>query len=140
MLFVDTDLLAASGTARALLFVEADLFFVAGVASVGTGGGEGFVELFVTFPSDVRSLRREVGLSFYLDCCRFCGDSVTPIRGREDTEGDRYAGVKVQVGWSRGVLSCMPLEPLREQFERKTRKNFLAPFEGDLTGETVERG
>jgi hypothetical protein len=64
------------------------------------------VSLFVTFPSDARSLRRELDFTLYLDLgsCLFC-DSVTPIRGREDTEGDRDASVKVQIGWSRGVLS-----------------------------------
>jgi hypothetical protein len=93
-------------TAGSVFLIDADLLLKPGVAAVGGDGCcEGFKMLFVTFPSDVRSLRRKLDFSFYLDFCRFFGDSVTPIRGREDTEGDRYAGVKVQVGWSRGVPS-----------------------------------
>jgi hypothetical protein len=72
---------------------------------VGGGGDAGFV----TFPSDARSLLREVDFTLYLDFCGFC-DSVTPVRGREDTERDGDAGVKVQIAWSRGVPSCKPLE------------------------------
>lgn len=111
MLVVDMDLLAVVDLssrkgAGAVLLIDANLLLEPGVAAVGGDGCcEGFKMLFVTFPSDVRSLRRKLDLSFYLDFCRFFGDSVTPIRGREDTEGDRYAGVKVQVCWSRGVPS-----------------------------------
>lgn len=61
MLFVDMKLLAVGcWAAEAVFFVDTDFFFVAGVAVVGwvDGGREGLVELFVTFPSDVRRLRR----------------------------------------------------------------------------------
>lgn len=60
VLFVDMDLVAALGAAVAVFFVDTYFFLVAGVAAVGRadGGREGFVVLFVTFPSDVRSLRR----------------------------------------------------------------------------------
>jgi hypothetical protein len=61
-LFVDVDFLARRlWAAEAVFLVDADLFAVAGVASVDrrllNGGGEGFAMLFVTFPSDLRSLR-----------------------------------------------------------------------------------
>jgi hypothetical protein len=54
---VNVDLLAMTWAADAVFFVDADFFLVAGVAAVGRDGGrEGFVALFVTFPSDDRSL------------------------------------------------------------------------------------
>lgn len=54
----DVDFLAVlCWTADAVFFVDADLLFIARVATVGRDGGrEGFVMLFVTFPSDDRSL------------------------------------------------------------------------------------
>jgi hypothetical protein len=64
VLFVDADFLTAGRAAVAVFFVDTHFLLVAGVAVVGTavgradGGREGFVVLFVTFPSDVRSLRR----------------------------------------------------------------------------------
>lgn len=48
-------------TAGSVLFVDSDLLLKLDVAALlvdGDGGREGFVKLFVTFPSDVRSLRR----------------------------------------------------------------------------------
>ena len=71
---VHVDLVSAGAT-EAVSLVDADLFLVARVAAVRvrrlTGGGEGLVVLLllVTFPSDVRSLSREVGLLLYLDLC-----------------------------------------------------------------------
>jgi hypothetical protein len=46
--------------AGAVLFVDPDLLLELDVAVLvdGDGCGEGFVKLFVTFPSDVRNLRR----------------------------------------------------------------------------------
>jgi hypothetical protein len=46
-------LLRLLGTTEVLFLVDADLFLDVGVAVVGrvNGGGEGFVCLFVTFPS-----------------------------------------------------------------------------------------
>lgn len=63
VLFVDMDLFAVLLGAGAVLFVDTDLFFVVGVAASSRrwlvdGGREGFAMLFVTFPSDVRSLGR----------------------------------------------------------------------------------
>lgn len=105
-LLVDVDLLAVMRAVKVLFLVDTD-FLEAGLAAVlrrllVDGGCEGLAMLFVTFPSDVR--RRELGFAFYLDFCCFC-DSVTPVRGREDTEGDRDAGFKVQVCGSRSVHS-----------------------------------
>jgi hypothetical protein len=52
-------------TADAVLLVDADLFLDVLVAAVGRkGSGEGFGALFVTFPSDVRSLMRRVLFAF----------------------------------------------------------------------------
>lgn len=55
MLFVDVDLFAGSRTAETVFLVDSDLFLVLNVAAVGglllDGGREGFVMLFVTFPS-----------------------------------------------------------------------------------------
>lgn len=107
---VDVDLLLVqvcwAAVVQAFLFVDADFFFDDVLVALRAGRGEGVIASFVTFPSDVRSLLRVLYFSLYLDfCCFLCCDSVTPIRGREDTEGDRDAGVKVQVDWSRGVLS-----------------------------------
>jgi len=103
-LLVDVDLLAVLlRAANAVLLEDADFLLDAGLLlglRGADGGREGFdMLLFVTFPSDVRR-------SLYFDLLAgFLGGSVTPVRGREDTEGDRNAGFKVQVGWSRGVRS-----------------------------------
>lgn len=87
------------GTTEALFFVDANLFLDVSVVVLlllllgsrrrrEDGSGEGFVDLFVTFPS-VRSLLLELCfLFFYLDAGRFLNFRV-PIRRREDTEGDR---------------------------------------------------
>jgi hypothetical protein len=111
-LLVDADLLAVlllllllrAGLVRFL--VDADVGEVGFATVLGPvvlvdGGCEGLAMLFVTFPSD--GGRRELGFAFDLDFGYLRGDSVTPVRGREDTEGDRYAGVKVQVCESRDV-------------------------------------
>jgi hypothetical protein len=53
-LLVDMNFFAVLlGTTEALFLMDADLFLDVGVAVVGrvNGGGEGFVCLFVTFPS-----------------------------------------------------------------------------------------
>lgn len=64
----------------------------------------------VVFPSELRTMTRWIGFSFYLDFSCFSSDRsvvsvAVPVGGREDTEGDRNAGVKVQIDWSRSVLS-----------------------------------
>ena len=60
VLLVDMDLFAGSRTAETVFLVDSDLFLVLKVAMfwffLMDGGGEGFVMLFVTFPSDLRSL------------------------------------------------------------------------------------
>lgn len=56
------------------------------------------------FPFDARSTF-EIDFSLYSSLSSFRG-SVTPVRRREDTEGDGDTGVKVQIaGWSLLCLS-----------------------------------
>jgi hypothetical protein len=77
---------------------------------------------FVTFPSGAR--RGEADLTLYLDfVCFFC-DSVGPVRGREDTEWNRNASVKVQGAWSRRRSFLITSRAVREQVKRMSRKNF----------------
>lgn len=64
--------------------------------------------LSVSFPSDALLGLREIDLLLYLDLFSGLGNYsvlVVLVRGREDTEGDGDAGVKVQGDWSRGVPS-----------------------------------
>ena len=124
---VDSDILFA---ARTVLFVDLDFFLsVAGtVFPAGKSSGEGRVALFVTFPSDARSSWRWVGLSFYSDASSL-GDSVAPVRRREDTEGDRDFGVKVQGDDREGVLSRMPSEPLSLTIRKEDKKRLLLRWE-----------
>lgn len=63
------------------------------------------------FPFDARS-GIELDFSLYSRLSSF-RDSVTPVRRREDTEGDGDAGVKVQIDGLYGVLSRMPFELLK---------------------------
>jgi hypothetical protein len=92
-LLVDVDFLVVLlGTADTLLLGDVNLFLDVRVAvgrllGLADGGREGFVSLFVTFPS-VWSLLRKLCFAFYLDTGRFLNFRV-PIRRREDTEGDR---------------------------------------------------
>jgi hypothetical protein len=77
------------------------------------------VAAFVTFPSDARSLVRELKFSLDPDFFGFSG-SVAPVRGREDTEGDWDAGVKVQdAGVAAVFLECLPNRPRTIQEEDK---------------------
>jgi hypothetical protein len=62
------------------------------------------------FPSDARSTCI-LDFSLYSGTSSF-RDSVTPVRGREDTERNGDAGVKVQIAWSLGRPTRMPLEVL----------------------------
>lgn len=114
---VNFDACRAAGTFFTASLVDANLFFATArttadvavflYAYVVFSGAVCFGELavagFVTFPSDAR--RGEADFTLYLDFVCFCCDSVAPIRGREDTEGNRNASVKVQVSWSGGVPS-----------------------------------
>ena len=77
---------------------------------------------FVTFPSGAR--RGELDFTLYFDFVRFFCDSVTPVRGREDTEGNRNAGVKVQVVWRLRRSFLITSRAVREQVKRISRKNF----------------
>jgi hypothetical protein len=77
------------------------------------------VAAFVTFPSDARSLVGEFKFSLDPDFFGFSG-SVAPVRGREDTEGDWDAGVKVQdAGVAAVFLECLPNRPRTIQEEVK---------------------
>lgn len=84
--------------------------------SVDTGVGKRSTSSI--FPSDARSAI-DFNLSFYsrLSSLR---DSVTPVRRREDTEGDGYTGFKVQIDCPLSVLSRMPFELLKTT--RKARQ------------------
>jgi hypothetical protein len=72
------------------------------------------------FPSDARSTL-EIDLSFYsrLSSLR---DSVTPVRRREDTEGDGDASVKVQIDCPLGAFSRMTFRTVKKQLERLDKK------------------
>ena len=73
------------------------------------------------FPFDVRSAI-ELNFSLYSRLSSVRG-SVTPVRRREDTEGDGDAGVKVQIdGSSTSFLECLSncLETTRKTRQEKT--------------------
>lgn len=83
--FVDMDaLLDATGTALTVFLVDSDVLFHAAFLTRARGSSGRRVASFVTFPSAARS--GKVDLLVYLDVCRL-GDSITPIRGREDCPG-----------------------------------------------------
>lgn len=66
---------AAAGGSAAVFLVDADFFFEALLFATRSGRGGGFgggVANFVTFPSDARSLFREVDFTLYLDLRLFC--------------------------------------------------------------------
>lgn len=78
------------------------------------------------FPFDVRSA---IEIDFFLYSGRrresSFRNSVTPVRRREDTEGDGDAGVEVQIGCPSGVSSRMPFELLGNNSKDETRKDLL---------------
>jgi hypothetical protein len=93
------------------LNLEIDFFF-----SVDTRVWDGSLRIF---PFDARSTI-ELDFSLYSRLSSF-RDSVTPVRRREDTEGDRDAGVKVQIdGCPRSFLEC--LSNCSRQLERLDKK------------------
>lgn len=94
-----------AGTTITVLSVDSDVVLVTSV----DGGGEGRVLGFLVFPS-----ARKIGFSFYSDASRFLGGvvGVVGVRRREDREGDRDSGVKVQIAWGRRISSRMPSEML----------------------------
>ena len=72
------------------------------------------------FPSDARSGARRSDCA--LDLCGLSGGglsrSVTPVRRREDTNGDGDAGVKVQIAWLYGRLALEFLSELKGRREK----------------------
>ena len=110
---VDADLFrfAMGGTlAGSAFFFYADVLLLIAIALLDGGL---LIAGFSLFPSAARCPVGEANLTLYLDFLSFRGDSVAPVRGREDTERDRDAGVKVQVG---GV-SAFLLEGLSNRYE-----------------------
>ncbi|KAL5042706.1 hypothetical protein BDW71DRAFT_189467 [Aspergillus fruticulosus] len=104
--FVDNGPVVTSAI-RATFDVKIDFFLSVdfGVGERGRGSS--------IFPFDVRSAN-EVDFSLYsLGSKSSLRNSVTPVRRREDTEGDGDAGVKVQVGCPLSVFSRISPELLR---------------------------
>ena len=58
------------------------------------------------FPTSTRGATLKRDFPFYLGLGSFFGGSVTPVRRREDTNGDGDTGVKVQLA---GLSSVSPL-------------------------------
>jgi hypothetical protein len=83
------------------LFLNAEFNFV---LSLGSGKGSRTSSIF---PFDARRTI-EIDFSLY-SCLSSFRDSVTPVRRREDTEGDGDTGVKVQIAGLM-VSSRMPFE------------------------------
>lgn len=116
------------------LFVNASLFEARMTAVFGTDafvGTDSYVNFFLSvksrvgkrstcsiFPSDARSAI-DLNLSFYSSLSSL-RDSVTPVRRREDTEGDGDTRLKVQIDCPLGVFSRMPFELLKTT--RKARQ------------------
>ena len=115
----DTDFFfAATGaTAYETILFDSDVVFSETIRLrvLGVAG-------FVTFPPGAR--RGEFDFTLYFDFVRFFCDSVTPVRGREDTEGNRNASVKVQVVWRLRRSFLITSRAVREQVKRISRKNF----------------
>lgn len=119
------------GSWLAGLLVDADVLSLFFVARTGSGSGSlanGERFLLSIFPSGARRLSK-LDLSLYsgLSSLR---DSVTPVRRREDTEGDGDAGVKVQIDWLVSVLSRMPFEMRAIRKEDKKRLEGLCSCDG----------
>lgn len=86
------------------------------------------------FPSDARSARR---FDYALYLCCFSGSlnrSVTPVRRREDTDGNWDAGVKVQIAWLYGRLTLEFLSMLKGRRE-KTKGLKSSMKKGELFGQ-----
>ena len=94
--------------------VEIDFFL-----SVGTGVWKRSRGSSI-FPFDARSAI-EIDFSLYSTITSRLRNSVTPVRRREDTEGNGDAGVKVQIGCPLGVFPRMPFE-LRTTRKAKQEK------------------
>lgn len=74
------------------------------------------------FPFDARSAIRFVVFSLYSVASRL-RNSVTPVRRREDTEGDGDTCVEVQIGCPFGVFSRVSSELLGNNSKDETRKD-----------------
>lgn len=85
------------------LFLNAELDVFLSVNRSGKGSRTSSI-----FPFDARSTI-EIDFSLYSSLSSF-RDSVTPVRRREDTEGDGDTGVKVQIDGLLSVFSRMPFE------------------------------
>lgn len=85
------------------LFLNAEFDFFLSVNRSGKGSRTSSI-----FPFDARSTI-EIDFSLYSSLSSF-RDSVTPVRRREDTEGDWDTGVKVQIDGLLSVFSRMPFE------------------------------
>jgi hypothetical protein len=106
--FVDSDVLLLTGLARVRLVTDVDVDFF---SSVDFGIWQSpFSGVSAIFPSGARRKLVDLSLNSRLSSLR---DSGTPVRRREDTEGDGNAGVKVQIDWLEGVLSRMPFEVVK---------------------------
>lgn len=108
-----TFLFALSAVVAILLLVRVTFFSLSWLLSdvllAAVVDSDTSFSLSVSFPSDalLRCLRK-LNLLLYLDLFGGLGNYsvlVVLVRGREDTEGDGDAGVKVQGDWSRGVPS-----------------------------------
>jgi hypothetical protein len=106
--FVTGSVVVVVVDSRGAIFVsDAEIdFFLSVDTRVGERGRGSSI-----FPFDARS-GIELDFSLYSRLSSF-RDSVTPVRRREDTEGDGDAGVKVQIDGLYGVLSRMPFELLK---------------------------
>jgi hypothetical protein len=79
------------------------------------------VRRLMTFPSGALLFVRKLDLSFYVGFGG-CFNGVAPVRRREDAEGDRDSGFKVQVDY----LSVRELfSNAFRRAERKTRRDLL---------------
>jgi hypothetical protein len=88
-------LFADAGTAVLLLFTsDADLFFSEATLSTGRKMCLGLERRVLTFPSGVLG---ELDLNLFVGL-GLGGGLGFPVRGRENAEGDRDAGFKVQIG------------------------------------------
>jgi hypothetical protein len=84
-----------------VLFLNAELDFLLSLNRSGKGSRTSSI-----FPFDARSTI-EIDFSLYSRLSSF-RDSVTPVRRREDTEGDGNTGVKVQIdGLLASFLECL---------------------------------
>jgi hypothetical protein len=98
--FTDVNVFSARRTSGLVsIFLASDVYLFLAEFFAGAWrevGGEGRL-LILSFPSDAVLLAWEMDLT--LDMSRLGGflNGVAPVRRREDAEGDRDAGVKVQV-------------------------------------------